>query len=418
MRQAVRLCRESDYGVNRLHKEDWMNAERVGLGRSDHSNSEVQAIYFQKLITNTGGHVSMPRIVLNLRQYRELENIALGVFAPLDGFMSEEEFINVVGTMRLLGGAPFPLPVVLDLSIEQVAKVRDATEIVLEYDAVEVGTLTPNGMFGCDKLAISEHVFGTSDASHPGVAHLLRMGDTFVGGRVALSRRVLPKFAECALTPADTRAVFAAKGWKTICGFQTRNIPHRAHEQLQRMALEECDGLFIQPLIGAKKKGDYIPEVILTAYRTLIDGFLPRDRVVLGVLSTAMRYAGPREALFHALIRRNYGCTHFVVGRDHAGVGDYYGKYEAHEVTRRFEAELGIKILRYHGPFHCRICDGIVTEKSCPHGKSAPESITEISGTLIRSILRGSGSVRSELLREEVVASIRGTKLFIEEDAE
>jgi len=243
------------------------------------------------------------------------------------------------------------------------------------------------------------------------------MGDCFVGGVVEMEHRMRPEFADYERTPAETREHFRDMGWETIAGFQTRNVPHRAHEHLQRMALERRDGLFIQPLVGPKKRGDYLPEAIMTAYGALVDQFLPANRVVLGVLTTAMRYAGPREAVFHAIIRRNYGCTHFVVGRDHAGVADFYGKYEAHELTRRFDGELGIAVLRFFGPFHCRECDGIVTERSCPHVDSAPDAITEISGTVIREALGNGGQVGKEILRPEIVQSLQGVKLFIEEDA-
>jgi sulfate adenylyltransferase len=360
----------------------------------------------------------MAELVLYRRQYLELEKIALGAFGPLSGFMNEDEFVSVVERMRLPGGAPFPLPVVLDLSPDQVAQVRGAARVALVFDGDEVGELVPESIFRCDKLDVAYKVFGTRDPAHPGVGHFLRLGDAFAGGRVQLTRRAHFDFSEYDLTPAETRARFLAQGWKTVCGFQTRNVPHRAHEYLQRTALEQCDALFIQPLVGAKKRGDYTPNAILAAYRALIDGFFPVDRVLLGVLSTAMRYAGPREALFHAIIRRNYGCTHFVVGRDHAGVGEYYGKYEAHELTRRFDGELGIEVLRFHGPFHCRACDGIVTERSCPHFRSAPEQINAVSGTAIRRMLSDGDQIRPELLRREIVESIRGLQLFIDEDAE
>ena len=362
--------------------------------------------------------MSIVELVLSRRQYLEVEKIALGAFAPLSGFMNQEEFHSVVEHMRLPSGAPFPLPVLLDLSSDQIISIRGASSVVLVYNNEEVGELVPESIFRCEKLDVAEKVFGTQSSAHPGVAHFLRMGDTFVGGKVRLSRRAQFEFSEYEFSPSETRAHFQANGWKTVCGFQTRNVPHRAHEYLQRLALEQCDGLFIQPIVGAKKRGDYEPKAVLTAYRALIDGFLPANRVLLGVLSTAMRYAGPREALFHAIIRRNYGCTHFVVGRDHAGVGEYYGKYEAHDLTKRFDGELGIEVLRLHGPFLCRACGGIVTERSCPHVQRAPEEITEISGTAIRNIVSNGAPIQPELMRPEVVESIRGLKLFIEEDAE
>jgi sulfate adenylyltransferase len=193
-------------------------------------------------------------------------------------------------------------------------------------------------------------------------------------------------------------------------------VPHRAHEYLQRVALELCDGLFIQPLVGRKKRGDYTPEAVLGGYKALITNMLPRERVLLGVLSTAMRYAGPREAIFHAIIRRNYGCTHFIIGRDHAGVQSFYGKYDAHALAKKFAAELGITILALHGPFHCRICDGIATEKTCPHIETQPDAVTEISGTLMRQLLSEATMPRPELMRPEVIAAISDLPMFVEGD--
>ena len=352
----------------------------------------------------------MTAIPLNRRQYLELEKIAFGAFAPLAGFMAEEEFVAVVDRMRL--------PVVLDVTREQAAAIRAAGRVAFLFEGQEVGELFPTSVYTCDKGDVAQKVFGTREQAHPGVALFLRMGDFFVGGAVRLTRRVYFEFSKYELTPAETRAYFAERGWQTIVGFQTRNVPHRAHEYLQRLALEQADGLFVQPLVGTKKRGDYTPEAILAGYRALVDGFLPSDRVLLGILSTSMRYAGPREALFHAIIRRNYGCTHFIVGRDHAGVGSYYGKYDAHRLTREFEPELGICILRFHGPYHCARCGGIVTERTCPHQATAPEAVREISGTLVRSILSNGGVSLPELMRPEIVAAVAGVPLFIEEDAE
>lgn len=359
----------------------------------------------------------MAEIELKKRQYLEFEKLAFGAFAPLEGFMDEIEFSSVIQTMRLPNGEPFPLPVVLDLTVAQADSISTHTELTLLFNGEEVGTVLQSGVFRCDKAEAARQIFGTTEISHPGVAHFYRMGDFFVGGDVKLTRRIRFEFSDCELTPHETQAWFVEKGWSTIVGFQTRNVPHRAHEYLQRLALESADGLFIQPLVGSKKKDDYTPEAILTGYRTLIDGFLPSNRILLGVLSTAMRYAGPREAVFHAIIRRNYGCTHFIVGRDHAGVGNYYGRYDAHELTRAFDDELGIEILRFRGPYYCDRCEGIVTDRSCPHQLSDPGSVREVSGTLVREMI-SNGNIATEFMRPEVVASIKGIPVFIEEDAE
>jgi len=356
----------------------------------------------------------MSDLALKRDQYLELEKLALGAFRPLDGFMTEDQFKGVVGDMRLPDGAVFPLPVVLDVSRADAERLRGRPKVALFYDSAEVGEIEPRSIFTCDKADTVRRVFGTDDSKHPGVRNLLQGGDWFIGGPVKLHRRIKLDISADELTPEETRRIFTERGWRTVVGFQTRNVPHRAHEYLQRTALEQADGLFIQPLVGRKKAGDYTPQAIMTGYRALVAGFYPKDRVLLGILSTAMRYAGPRESVFHAIIRRNYGCTHFIVGRDHAGVGSYYGKYEAHAMTRRFDGELGITILRLHGPYHCRRCDGIVTEHTCPH--AGTDAATEIAGTDMRAMLLGGKAPDPHLMRPEVIAALKGVPLFITED--
>lgn len=355
---------------------------------------------------------------LNRRQGVELQQIAIGAFSPLDGFMCEEQFNSVVEAMRLPDGNVFPLPVVLDISHEQAIEARRAQTVVLTFEDEEIGEIKPESIFTCDKQVVAQQVFGTSDVNHPGVAHFLSMGDWFIGGPVSLKGKLSIELPEHNFKPQETRAYFAQQGWKTIVGFQTRNVPHRAHEYLLRLALELTDGLFIQPLVGRKKRGDYSPEAIMTSYRRLIDEFLPRDRVLLGVLSTSMRYAGPREALFHAIIRRNYGCTHFIVGRDHAGVGDYYGKYAAHDLAHRYEDEIGIQILFFYGPFYCSMCDGIVTERTCSHFFTMPHVTKQISGTEIRNILTNGAACPPEIMRPRVLESIKDLEIFVTEDVD
>ncbi len=358
----------------------------------------------------------MSHLALSRDQYFELEKLALGALAPLGGFMNEEEFHGAVEDMRLPNGAVFPLPVVLDVDADRARAFQGRPTVTLTYEGREVGTLSPESFFRCDRRAVAVKVFGTADAAHPGVAHFLGLGEVFVGGPVRLTGRAQSEVPPLELTPEETRAIFAAKGWRKVVGFQTRNVPHRAHEYLHRVALELADGLFIQPLIGRRKAGDYTPEAIVSGYRELISKILPAHRVVLGTLSFAMRYAGPREAVLHAIIRRNYGCTHFIIGRDHAGVGNFYGRYDAHELTRRFEDELGIEILALSGPYHCAICDGIVSERTCAHARSSPQAITEISGTDIRERLMSGASLPPHLMRPELLDRLRGVELFIGPD--
>jgi len=358
----------------------------------------------------------MPSLNLNKRQYLELEKIGVGAFAPLDGFMGEADFQAVVDRMRLASGEVFSLPVVLDVAEAFADSVQIGTNVSLLFDGGVVGELEVVSAYTCSKPDVSLRIYGTSDLAHPGVAHFHRMQTHFLGGRVNLLRRVGFEYSAFELTPVETRDRFASLGWETIAGFQTRNVPHRAHEYLQRTALEVCDGLFVQPLVGYKKRGDYNPLAIIAGYTALFEHFFPPSRVVLGVLSTAMRYAGPREAVFHAIIRRNYGCTHFIVGRDHAGVGGYYGKYDAHDLTRTLDGELGIEILRLSGPFYCRRCDGIATEKTCRHIEDHPDETHQISGTDMRTLLAGQGAPAPELMRPEVVAAVSGMPLFVEDD--
>lgn len=356
----------------------------------------------------------MTELSLNRRQYLELEKLALGVFQPLTGFMDEDQFRSSVEHCRLPDGTVFPLPVYLDVSADDAGRLRGANRVALLFNGTEVGEIAPESWYSCDKMAVAAQVFGTTDAGHPGVRSLFASGDRFVGGPVSLTRRAALDISEHELTPEETRTLFAANSWQTVVGFQTRNVPHRAHEHLQRVALELVDGLFIQPLIGAKKVGDYTPTAIVKGYQALIAGFYPADRVAFGILSTYMRYAGPREAVFHAIIRRNYGCTHFVVGRDHAGVGDYYGKYEAHDFTRQFDGELGIEILRLHGPYLCERCDGMVTERTCPHETTEPRAVRHVSGTDMRAILVDGQTPDPRIMRPEIVAALSNTPLFIE----
>jgi len=358
----------------------------------------------------------MGEILLNRRQYLEFEKLAIGVFSPLDGFMDEDTFISVVNTLRIPDGTPFPLPVVLDINPEVAKEIKGMPSVALVFEDIEVGELFPESFFSYSKKETAQKVFGTNDINHPGVALLYQHNDIFVGGKIILKQKIDLDISTYELSPAKTREIFLERDWKTIVGFQTRNVPHRAHEYLQRIALEHVDGLFIQPLIGRKKVGDYTPEAIMTGYRALVDEFYPSNRVLLGTLSTYMRYAGPREAILHAIIRRNYGCTHFIVGRDHAGVGDYYGKYEAHKLISEFDGELGIKIMKLHGPYFCEKCGSIVTEQTCAHLVTAPKYITEISGTDIRNILQHGSSPNQEIMRKPIINSLKDVALFVTEE--
>lgn len=354
----------------------------------------------------------MTAISIDRDQYLELEKIGLGAFAPLTGFMNESEFVSVVEGLRLPSGAVFPLPVVLDIESSVAEEIRDTDAIDLVFEGNLVGRIHPTDFFSCDRRDVARKVYGTDDPTHPGVKHFYALKPIFVGGAVQLLKRAQLDISADELTPADTQRIFRELGWKRIVGFQTRNVPHRAHEYLLRIALEHADGLFVQPLVGRKRTGDYAPEAIMRGYRALIGNYLPPQRVVLGILSTLMRYAGPREAVFHAIIRRNYGCSHFIVGRDHAGVSDWYGLYDAHELTRQFDGDLGIDIMRLKGPYHCEKCDGIATENTCVHGDT--DYVEQISGTYMRRILSSGKHPDPHLMRQEVVDALKGINCFVE----
>lgn len=359
----------------------------------------------------------MSEIQLDRQQFLEFEKVAIGAFAPLRGFMNGDEFSSVVNSMRLPDGTPFPLPVILPVEDALVPGIKGSNVITLLHEGEEVGSIAPEEVYRPDLSGAVPKIFGATDDRHPGVHFFKRMPPWFVAGPVRISERAIKRFSGDAHTPQEAVALWKAKGWQRVAGFQTRNVPHRAHEYLIRLALETMDGVLVQPLVGRRKAGDYTTEAILAGYRALIGSVLPADRVEFGVLSTWMRYAGPREAVFHAIIRRNYGCTHFIVGRDHAGVGDYYGLYDAHELTRRFDGELGIEILRYCGPFYCRRCGGIATERTCAHFHADPSQVEEISGTMIRRILSEDAPVAEHLFRPEVAAAIRKIQpLFVEEN--
>lgn len=357
-------------------------------------------------------------IQLRPDQYLEAEKIHNGGLHPLSGFMGESDFNSVVSHMRLTNGQVFSLPVTLDVDEQTATNLRKSSSANLCYGDQIIGIIEIESVFTCEKQSVAKQIFGTESETHPGVARFYRMNKWFVGGsiKIKIPPTHVQKWGE--LTPDETKSYFRENKWKSIVGFQTRNIPHKAHEYLQRVNLEVSDGLFIQPLIGARKKGDFSPEAVMLSYQYLLDNHYPKNRVLLSPVRIPMRYAGPREAIFHAIIRRNFGCTHFIVGRDHAGVGDFYGKYEAQDLIKTVESELGIAIRYMSGPFYCEICRGIVTEKTCFHLESQPSAINEISGTWLRQVLLNELTVDDHLVRKGVVDSLRGVKIFLDENDE
>ena len=354
------------------------------------------------------------RLKINDEAWLEACNIANGTFHPLKGFMDSADYKNVVENMCLDNGEPWTMPITLDVPEDKVANIIKKDRIVLTDGSNEdVAELQVEDVYKIDHSNDIKKVFLVNDKRHPGVMKEVLRSRFRVGGPIKLLKYHKIFSSGYYLSPAQAKKIFRQKHWETITGFQTRNPAHRAHEYLQRIAMEITDGIFIHPLVGWKKEGDFSPHAIMVAYETMIKKFYPRERAVLAVLQTPMRYAGPREAIFHAIIRRNFGCTHFIIGRDHAGVGNYYGKYDAHKLCDRFK-DLGIKILALKGPYYCFKCKGIVTDKNCLHGEKYSLSI---SGTKIRAMLQKGIIPPEEYMRKEISDVLinlgRKNKLFV-----
>jgi len=357
-------------------------------------SAEVEAL------TKKAQHLK--KIILSAREISDLELIATGVFSPLEGFMGQADYKSVLQRMRLSDGLPWSLPITLSVSVAEAASIQEGQALGL-FDASGVALaimqVTEKFSFNKEKEALA--VFGTKDLSHPGVVTTHALGNFLLAGKIDMLRHPPnPAFAAHRLEPAQTRALFEARGWKRIVAFQTRNPVHRAHEYIQKCALEITDGLLLHPIVGATKKGDIPAGVRMACYKVLLDNYYPKDRTVLSVFPAAMRYAGPKEAIFHAICRKNYGVTHFIVGRDHAGVGDFYGTYDAQNIFKEFEdGELGIRPLFFDHSFYCKRCLGMASAKSCPHDSS--ERIA-LSGTKVREMLSQGMKPPPEFSRPEV----------------
>jgi len=344
----------------------------------------------------------MERIYMNSRGISDLEMISVGAFSPLEGFMGRQDYESVVHRMRLANGLPWSIPITLSVSSEIANRLKVGEDVALySQNEIPVGILHLEEKYPYDKEVEARQVYLTTELKHPGVAYLYEMGDILLGGRVSLLNRINYNYYDkYLLDPRETRYLFRHKGWQRIVAFQTRNPIHRAHEYIQKCALETVDGLLIHPLVG-ETKGDDIPaEIRMKCYLALVENYYPKDRVLLAVYPAAMRYAGPREAVFHALVRKNYGCTHFIVGRDHAGVGNYYGTYDAQKIFSRFgKDEIGITPIFFDHTFYCKRCGHMASDKTCTHPN---EYRVMLSGTKVREMLRAGQMLPDEFTRREI----------------
>lgn len=358
---------------------------------------------------------TLPRVELDQRAVSDLEMIAIGGFSPLTGFMNQSDYKSVVSQMRLGNGIVWSIPITLSVTEEIANSLKVGDLIRLDNPNGEfIGVLELAEKYHYDKQQEAISVYRTDEDKHPGVQVVYNQGSINIAGDVWLLERTShPQFPKYQIDPAASRQMFREKGWKTIVGFQTRNPIHRAHEYIQKCALETVDGLFLHPLVGATKSDDIPADVRMRCYEILLENYYPDDRVILAINPAAMRYAGPREAIFHALVRKNYGCTHFIVGRDHAGVGDYYGTYDAQYIFDEFEpTELGIIPMKFEHAFYCTRTKQMATSKTSP---SKPEERIHLSGTKVREMLRRGESPPQEFSRPEVAAElVRAMRVLIE----
>ena len=343
----------------------------------------------------------------------DAENIATGVFSPLEGFMIQEDYLNVLKEGRLSNSIPWTMPIILDTEKEIAKHMKELGDVVLCSRGEKFGIMNVEEIYGYEKKNVANAVYGTTDVNHPGVNRLYKMKEFLVGGGVEIfhlnENDEMQKFR---MHPAETRSEIVKRRWKTVVGFQTRNVPHVAHEMLQKAALNIYDGLFVNPLIGKKKIGDFTDSLIINAYESLIMNYFPKNRVLFSTIHTTMRYAGPREAIHHAIMRKNLGCTHFIVGRDHAGVGNYYPPFAAQEIFNEYP-DLDIIPVIFPSFYFCKKCISYANEKTCPHGVESKE---ELSGTMIRQMVNSGKIPEKHLMRPEISELIlKSEKPFVVE---
>lgn len=345
---------------------------------------------------------SLKSIIINEREISDFEMLATGALSPLRGFMKHDDYNSILDGMKLANGLPWTVPITLSVTKEEADELKLGSKIALRENREKIlGIIKIEDKYPHQKEKEALEVYGTQDGEHPGVAAMYAMGEILIGGEITLINRPEHNdFKEYRLDPAQSREEFKKRGWKRVVGFQTRNPIHRAHEYLQKCAMEVVDGLFLHPLMGATKKGDIPADVRMKCYEVLLENYYPKNRVIIGVFPAAMRYAGPKEAIFHAIVRKNYGCTHFIVGRDHAGVGNYYGSFDAHYIFDEFDPkELEITPLFFDYTFYCKKCGNMASYKTCPH---PDDDHISLSGTKVREMLGRSELPPVEFSRPEV----------------
>ena len=343
------------------------------------------------------------KIIVRPETLKVIKNICFGVFSPLEGFINENDFHYVLDTMYLENNIAWPFPITLDVSEEEIKNIEVDEKIILTNSSTTpIALMSVETIFDYDKKQYAEKTYGTLNQNHPGVNSVFNYKEKLLGGEIFLINEPKSTFPDLDLKPIETRVLFKEKGWDKVVAFQTRNPPHIGHEYVQKAGLTYVDGLFINPVIGKKKIGDFLDEVIINAYKVLIKEYYPKDRVVLSTFETEMRYAGPKEAIFHAIARKNYGCDHIIIGRDHAGVGDYYGPYDAHKIFEQFP-DLGIEPIKFRSFSKCSKCGSVVNDKICPH---PPEMQNFFAGRKIREALQSGNPPDPEVMRPEVAKVI------------